>query len=258
MMAYSRTKLESVNHAVELAEVYSDISDVQKEHGKKLIKQLSLAKKMKVLDLGCGTGYLSALLADCVGLEGEVVAVDPDKARLALAKKQYSKPNLVFIEADDSTFPEGQYDLVFTNFVLHWVDNKTALLNKVYQNLKPGGRFASIVPVQQPAVFDHMIDLMGQEMAKEMNKNFHWMLASEYNHLATAVGFNVTFTEAQTELLHFTNVDSLLKWYCASTGGWFDPGKVDPATLEEFKRPYGDGPASIEDHLLVTIILTKP
>lgn len=88
-MAFS--KLDRVN-------LYSEISVLQKEHGEELIKQLSLAKNMKVLDLGCGTGYLSALLADSVGPEGEVVAVDPDEARLALAKKQYSRPNLVFIQ----------------------------------------------------------------------------------------------------------------------------------------------------------------
>ena len=39
----------------ELAKVYSEMSDVQKEHGKELIEQLSLAKNMKVLDFGCGT-----------------------------------------------------------------------------------------------------------------------------------------------------------------------------------------------------------
>jgi len=150
------TKLGMVSLAdssEELAKVYSEMSDVQKEHGKELIEQLSLAKNMKVLDFGCGTSYLSALLADCVGPEGEVVAVDPDEARLALAKKQYSRPNLVFIHANDATFPEGQYDLVFTNYVLHWVGNKAALLNKVYQNLKPGGQFASVFPEHEPAVF---------------------------------------------------------------------------------------------------------
>ena len=135
--------------------------------------------------------------------------------------------------------------------------NKAALLNKVYQNLKPGGQFASVFPEHQPAVFDCMADLMGQEMAKEMNKDYHWILALEYNHLATAVGFNVTSCNVQNKTLYFTNVETLLKWFCVSTGGRFDPKKVNPATLEEFKWPYGDGPATIEDHHTVTVILSK-
>ena len=197
-MACSSTKMERVNHgdsSIEFAKIYFDVSNMQKEDGKELIERVSLVKNMKVLDLGCGTGYLSALLADSVGLEGEVVAVDPDKARLTLAKKQYSRPNLVFIEASGTTFPEGQYDLVFANYVIHWVDNKAALFNRVYENLKPGGRFASIVPEHQSAVMNDVVDLMCDEMAKEMNRDYHWMLTSEYNHLATAVGFNVTFSE---------------------------------------------------------------
>ena len=253
--------MERVNHgdsSIEFAKIYSDVSNMQKEDGKELIERLSLVKNMKVLDLGCGTGYLSALLADSVGLEGEVVAVDPDKARLTLAKKQYSRPNLVFTEASGTTFPEGQYDLVFANYVLHWVDNKVALLNRVYENLKPGGRFAFIVPEHQSAVMNDMVDLMGEEMAEEMNRAYHWMLASEYTDLATAVGFNVTFSEVQKKRFHFTNVDNFLKWFSVSTGGGFDTEKVNPVTMVEFKRPYGDGPISVEDHDRVTIILTKP
>ena len=71
---------------------------------------------------------ISALLADSVGPAGKVVAIDPIKSRLELANKQYSRPNLVFLEVNDVTFPEDQYDLVFSNYVLHWIENKNALL----------------------------------------------------------------------------------------------------------------------------------
>ena len=119
-----------------------------------MIQLLALEKDMKILDLGCGTGYLSDLLADCVGPEGKVVAVDPNKSRLELAERQYSRPNLVFLQANDVTFPEDQYDLVFLNYVMHWIENKNALLNKVYRNLKPGGQFAFGVCTHQPALVE--------------------------------------------------------------------------------------------------------
>ena len=104
--------------SVELAQLYSEVSDVQKEHGEELIEKLSLEKNMKILDLGCGTGYLSALLADCVGPEGSVVVIDPNRGRLEVAENQYSRCNLVFLEANDANLPEDQYDLVFSNYVL--------------------------------------------------------------------------------------------------------------------------------------------
>lgn len=111
---YSSAELEYFvsdgDSSFELARLYSEVSDLQKEHGEEMIQLLALEKDMKILDLGCGTGYLSDLLADCVGPEGKVVAVDPNKSQLELAERQYSRPNLVFLQANDVTFPEDQYD----------------------------------------------------------------------------------------------------------------------------------------------------
>ena len=253
---YSSTKLEGLSDgdsSLELAELYSEVSDLQKEHGKEMIQKLSLEKNMKILDLGCGTGYLSALLADSVGPGGTVVAIDPNKSRLELAEKQYSRPNLVFLEANDATFPKDQYDLVFSNYVLHWIENKTALLNRVYHNLKPGGRFAFGVCAHQPTIVEQMDDLMGPEM----KQCFHWMSASEYNHLATAAGFKVTFSDVQKKPAHFENIEHLIQVYCGSTEGRFNPGKIEPAILEAFKQPFGDRPVDLDDFHRVTIILTK-
>ena len=148
MSCSTSTKLEGVNHgdsSAELAKLYSELSDLQRKHGEELIKKLSLAKNVKILDLGCGTGYLSSLLADSVGPGATVVAIDPNKGRLEFAKKQYSRPNLLFVEANDVSLPKDQYDLVFSNYVLHWIENKAAVLKKVHQNLKPGGQFAFLL-----------------------------------------------------------------------------------------------------------------
>ena len=243
--------------SVELAQLYSEVSDVQKEHGKELIEKLSLEKNMKILDLGCGTGYLSSLLADCVGPEGKVVAIDPNRSRLEIAEKQYSKPNLVFLEANDETFPEDRYDLVFANYVLHWVENKAALLNKVYQNLKPGGRFAFTVPEHREPIFPKMDNLMGPEMANKVEQAFKCVPAPEYNRLATTIGFKVISSDIEKRAMNFATIEDLLKWYCSSTEGQFNPEKIDPTILEAFKQPFGDDPVEIS-FVQVTIVLSKP
>ena len=252
---YSSTKLECFSHgdSSELARLYSEVSDFQKEHGKEMIQLLALEKNMKILDLGCGTGYLSDLLADCVGPEGRVVAIDPNKSRLELAKKQYSRPNLVFLEANDLTFPEDQYDLVFSNYVLNWIENKNALFNKVYQNLKPGGRFVFGVCTHQPTLVEQLGDLMGPEM----RQCFHWMSASEYNLLATTVGFYVTYSDVQKKMLHFESIEHLMQVIRGSTDGRFNPEKIEPAILQDFIQPFGDRPIDLDDFHQMTIILTK-
>ena len=253
---YSSNKLECFSHgnsSLELARLYSEVSDLQKEHGKEMIQLLALEKNITILDLGCGTGYLSALLADCVGPEGKVVAIDPNKSRLDLAEKQHSRPNLVFLEANDLTFPEDRYDLVFSNYVLHWIKNKNALFNKVYRNLKPGGQFAFGVCTHQPTLVEQMDDLMGPEM----RQCFHWMSASEYNHLATTVGFEVTYSDVQKKTVHFESIEHLMQVYHGSTDGRFNPEKIEPAVLQVFKQPFGDRPVDLDDFHRVTTILTK-
>ena len=209
------TKLDGVNHgdsSAELAKLYSELSNLQRKHGEELIEKLSLAN-VKILDLGCGAGYLSSLLADSVGPGATVVAIDPNKSRLEFAQKQYSRPNLLFIEANDVSLPEDQYDLVFSNYVLHWIENKATVLKKVHQNLKPGGQFAFIVPEHQPTIIEQMDHMVGPEMTQ----GFHWMSAPEYNHLATTIGFKVTSSETKVKSLNFATVEGLLKWYCATT-----------------------------------------
>ena len=63
-------------------------SSKQKVHGEDFI-QTDVCPKAgdAILDLGCGTGELSAYLAELVGPEGKVIGVDPDKERIQLAKE---------------------------------------------------------------------------------------------------------------------------------------------------------------------------
>ena len=91
---------------------YERNSEVQRRLGIQLIDQISIEKGAIVLDLGCGTGYLTKLLSERVGPEGKVVAVDPDGERLKIAREKYSSPNIEYIQADDKTFSPGQYYVI--------------------------------------------------------------------------------------------------------------------------------------------------
>ena len=141
---------------------------------------MSPVRGSTVLDLGCGTGCLAAQLSEYVGSKGKVVAVDSDRERLKIAREKYASNNVEYVNGNDATFPEGPYDLVFANQVIHWVADKDALFERVHQSLKPGGRFAFTtdngVPVWPPVVNDCMSELSIQisliiSIAKEVSSS---------------------------------------------------------------------------------------
>lgn len=96
-----------------------------------------------ILDLGCGTGELSAYLAELVGPEGNVIGVDPDKERILLAQKYHGNiKNLSFVEGSASDFPgigSESYDIIFSNHVIHWIPDKEDAFNSMFGSLKNGG-----------------------------------------------------------------------------------------------------------------------
>ena len=68
---------------------------------------------LKVLDLGCGTGYLSSVLARTFAPQGHVVAVDPDVERIRIAINKYGCDGISFSEGSSNSFPSDKYDLIF-------------------------------------------------------------------------------------------------------------------------------------------------
>lgn len=78
-----------------------------------LLDRLGLTAGESVLHLGCGTGYYSAILAELVGVDGHVAAVEQDpglaeRARGALAEWR----QVTVVQADGATFSAGPRDVV--------------------------------------------------------------------------------------------------------------------------------------------------
>ena len=71
-----------------MAEGYQQNSRWQRNGGKRFVQnEVEPYLSNDILDLGCGTGELSAYLAELVGPKGRVLAVDPDKERILVAKE---------------------------------------------------------------------------------------------------------------------------------------------------------------------------
>lgn len=100
----------------------------------------------RVLELGCGAGDLTTLLADLVGPDGEVVAVDRDPSQIAAATTRL-RPSSVravtFVDVDVESFvPTGTFDAVVGRYVLMYLPSPEGILERAAGWLRPGGALA--------------------------------------------------------------------------------------------------------------------
>lgn len=120
------------------AEKYTADFSFVHQYGASLLDWLG-GERLTVLDLGCGNGALTKSLA---GRGHQAEGLDASGELLETARRSY--PELRFIQGDAVRFQaERAYDAVFSNAVLHWIDeeNQPALIANVYNALKPGGQF---------------------------------------------------------------------------------------------------------------------
>ena len=108
-------------------------------HGEAVLDDLAVQAGERVLDLGCGTGELTAKIAE---LGAEVVALDMDSEMIRRARERY--PRLRFEQADAHSFAVGErFDAVFSNAALHWMPRPAEVIGRVWAALRPGGRFVA-------------------------------------------------------------------------------------------------------------------
>ena len=120
-----------------------------------IVQHLNLQPGMKVLDLGCGPGRLTIPLAEQLGPQGEVVAVDIQVGMLRRAqeKSQAAKlNNIQFLQAGagEGKLARSQFDRVIMVTVLGEIVDQEAALREIYESLKPGGLLSITETVTDP------------------------------------------------------------------------------------------------------------
>jgi predicted methyltransferase len=114
---------------------------------------LGVAPGSVVADLGAGGGWFTSRLAKAVGPGGRVYAVDVNPVSLRELRdalpKELSNVETVRAEENDPKLPIGQLDAVLVVNAYHEFAEYAAVLTRVKEALKPGGRFVLIEPAPQ-------------------------------------------------------------------------------------------------------------
>ena len=125
------------------AKDYEKNSRSQHKWGQELIAKLDLKDDEHVMDIGCGCGKVTAGISKIVP-QGMVLGFDNSREMINLAMTRYpsdSYSNLKFqvLDAQEINFKD-QFNVIFSNAVLHWVPDHLLVLKGIFESLKAGGK----------------------------------------------------------------------------------------------------------------------
>jgi trans-aconitate 2-methyltransferase len=125
-----------------------------------LFALIDVRRGLRVIDLGCGTGELTASLAHKL-YGSNVIGIDSSAEMLAEARS-LARLRLRF-EQQAIEEVRGQWDLVFSHAALQWVDGHDALIPRLLSLVAPRGQLA----VQVPSNHNHDSHVLIRETASE-------------------------------------------------------------------------------------------
>lgn len=122
---------------------YNALSDPMVAMGRAVLERLPLEGGETVLDAGCGTGRVTALLLERLP-RGRVVAVDASAAMLAVARDALPPDRVTFVQADLAALTlDEPVDAVLSTATFHWLLDHPALFARLFAVLRPGGRLVA-------------------------------------------------------------------------------------------------------------------
>ena len=119
--------------------------DLWNEHLARYLFAARLARRRRVLDIGCGAGYGSSELAQTAAA---VTGLDVAPEAVALARNSYAAPNLQYLAASATCIPfaDASFGLITCFEVIEHIHDWPLLLNEARRLLAPGGQFIVSTP----------------------------------------------------------------------------------------------------------------
>lgn len=137
-----------------------------------LIAQIDKKPNLKVIDLGCGTGELTAVLAKLLS-GSHVTGIDNSKEMLEQcangAQLKFENKTI-----EEQLLSDEKWDLIFANASLQWVENHQYLFPKMISKLNPGGQLAIQMPCQRENILNGLLyDLASEDPFSSALNNYN-------------------------------------------------------------------------------------
>lgn len=214
------------------AKLYDDKHSFVWKHGASLVELLAPQPDEAVLDVGCGTGHLTAQMA-AAGVS--VLGIDNSPPMIEEARRNHPGIRFEVQDARNLAFV-GQFDAVFSNAALHWIVEAEQVVQGIACALKPGGRFVAefggkgnvqlIVAAMQSA--------LSQVGVGAIESPWFFPSIGEYAGLLENAGLEVTFATLFDRPTQLDGDDGMQKWVEMFGGHFLE--RVPADKREEFFR----------------------
>src|SRR5262245_14427216 len=124
------------------ATAYERLSAPLEAMGREVLQRLELEGDETVLDAGCGTGRVTAVLGERLP-DGHVIAVDGSQAMVEEARRRLP-PDIEVVQQDLLELQVDEpVDAVISTATFHWIGDHDRLFTRLKAALKPGGRLVA-------------------------------------------------------------------------------------------------------------------
>ena len=229
----------------EVASRYETNAVAQRDAGERLVAMLGLRGGEDVLDVGCGTGHMAAVLR--ARTTGAIVGVDPSAEMIAVARAR-ALPNVRFeVKAAEEVDAVAAFDAVTCNSALQWFHDPEGALRRMAWALRPGGRLALQAPATAryvPAFVDAMAEVARHPDTAAAFAGWRspWLFlgtAEEYAELVEKAGFQVRHAAIEPQVLRTDAAGIMTVFESAASAGYFGPAHhpapLDPAFVARAK-----------------------
>lgn len=152
-----------------------------------------------LLDLGCGDGKVTTVLADFFNQLERISAIDIDDDMLSHAKENNSHSLVNYSKENILTIPyHNDFDVVTSFACLHWIEEQDKVLSAVYNALRRGGQFVALLFPKVGKMHQGIQTIINQQpwsdYLKDCSDTMQTFTAESYEQLLSNAGFKQVST----------------------------------------------------------------
>ena len=211
-------------------------------HGLVAVAHEVIGRARRILEIGCGTGYLTQLLRQA-NPEARLIALDLDASLVEMARRRLgAAAGVGWLVADGEVPLRGAYDLIIANATFQWFTRPAATLANYYQSLAPGGSLA--FSTLGPRTFQELAEALGQAAASLKLSNFPKIPAQDFgdretwSNFLSQAGFRQVQLSREMVTTSFPSVREFLKALQATGVTNPRPAPFSPRLLHAMSAAY--------------------